>query len=86
MHKISETSIAKQLLAKEARQVVIGLRRDSQLTYEGCRTEASFAKHPGSITKASKIKLVRYQQNPAPNWGPGTKADSGTKRKREEDE
>ncbi|OAX44694.1 N2,N2-dimethylguanosine tRNA methyltransferase [Rhizopogon vinicolor AM-OR11-026] len=68
MDKISETSLARQLLAKEA------------------RTEAIFSRHPQSVTQASKIKLVRYQQNPAPNWGPGTKADSGTKRKREEED
>ncbi|KAG2078277.1 N2,N2-dimethylguanosine tRNA methyltransferase [Suillus decipiens] len=49
------------------------------------RTEANFTRHPRSITQASKVKLVRYQQNPAPNWGPGTKADTGTKRKREEE-
>ena len=30
-----------------------------------------------------KVKLVRYQPNPQPNWGPGSKAPSGTKRKRE---
>ncbi|KAG1878051.1 tRNA methyltransferase [Suillus subalutaceus] len=67
MDKVSETSLARQLLAKEA------------------RTEANFTRHPRSVTQASKVKLVRYQQNPAPNWGPGTKADSGTKRKREEE-
>ncbi|KAG1803816.1 S-adenosyl-L-methionine-dependent methyltransferase [Suillus plorans] len=67
MDKVSETSLARQLLAKEA------------------RTEANFTRHPRSVTQASKVKLVRYQQNPAPNWGPGTKADTGTKRKREEE-
>ncbi|OJA10564.1 hypothetical protein AZE42_03148 [Rhizopogon vesiculosus] len=72
MDKISETSLARQLLAKEARQL--------------CRTEANFTRHPQSVTQASKVKLVRYQQNPAPNWGPGMKADSGTKRKREEED
>lgn len=67
MDKVSETSLARQLLAKEA------------------KTEANFTRHPRSVTQASKVKLVRYQQNPAPNWGPGTKADTGTKRKREEE-
>ncbi|KAG2368617.1 tRNA methyltransferase [Suillus spraguei] len=67
MDKVSGTSLARQLLAKEA------------------RTEANFTRHPRSVTQASKVKLVRYQQNPAPNWGPGTKADTGTKRKREEE-
>ncbi|KAJ7452385.1 N2,N2-dimethylguanosine tRNA methyltransferase [Mycena galericulata] len=42
------------------------------------KVEANFAKHPDSVTHTSKLKLVRYQENPAPNWGPGTKAVSGT--------
>lgn len=67
MDKVSETALARQLLAKEA------------------RVEANFTRHPRSVTQASKVKLVRYQQNPTPNWGPGTKAGSGTKRKREEE-
>jgi tRNA (guanine26-N2/guanine27-N2)-dimethyltransferase len=44
--------------------------------------EANFTSHPLTVTQASKVKLVRYQQNPTPNWGPATKAESGTKRKR----
>jgi len=48
------------------------------------RFEASFKHHPQSVTLSSKVKLVRYQQNPTPNWGPGTKA--ATKRKREVEE
>ncbi|KAG0707709.1 tRNA methyltransferase [Suillus ampliporus] len=75
MDKVSETSLTRQLLAKEARQLITNHR-----------TEANFTRHPRSITQASKVKLVRYQQNPAPNWGPGTKADSGTKRKRESED
>lgn len=63
MDKISNTSPAARLLAKEP------------------RTEANFTKHPKSVTQSSKVKLVRYQQNPLPNWGPGSKA-SGIKRKR----
>ena len=47
------------------------------------RSGANFTHHPKSVTQSSKVKLVRYQHNPAPNWGPGTKAKSGTKRKRE---
>ncbi|KAH7914686.1 tRNA methyltransferase [Hygrophoropsis aurantiaca] len=46
------------------------------------RREANFNKHPQSVTQSSAVKLVRYQQNPTPHWGPGSKADSGTKRKR----
>jgi len=49
------------------------------------KTEANFKRHPQSITPSSKVKLVRYQTNPTPNWGPGKKAGSG-KRKREGDD
>ena len=48
--------------------------------------EANFKHHPQATTKSSTVKLVRYQQNPLPNWGPGSKAVSGTKRKRPADE
>ena len=47
--------------------------------------ETEFAKHPDSVTASSRVKLVRYQQNPAPFWGPGTKAVPG-KRKRSTEE
>lgn len=46
------------------------------------RAEADFSHHPQSVSRSSSVKLVRYQQNPLPNWGPGSKAVSGTKRKR----
>ncbi|KAG9099195.1 RNA methyltransferase tRNA(m5U54)methyltransferase [Ceratobasidium sp. UAMH 11750] len=47
--------------------------------------EANFAKHPKAISRSSDVKLVRYQQNPAPNWGPGSRPNaSGNKRKRDE--
>ncbi|KAI0818751.1 N2,N2-dimethylguanosine tRNA methyltransferase [Irpex lacteus] len=42
--------------------------------------EANFKHHPDTITQSAKVKVVRYQQNPAPNWGPGTKASSGIRR------
>ncbi|CAE6539109.1 unnamed protein product [Rhizoctonia solani] len=45
--------------------------------------EANFSKHPQAISRASQIKLVRYQQNPAPNWGPGSRPNA-SKRKRED--
>ncbi|KAF9242127.1 N2,N2-dimethylguanosine tRNA methyltransferase-domain-containing protein [Melanogaster broomeanus] len=44
------------------------------------QTTANFKRHPGSVTRASEVNLVRYQQNPKPFWGPGSKA--GGKRKR----
>ncbi|THH17819.1 hypothetical protein EW146_g3072 [Bondarzewia mesenterica] len=46
------------------------------------KAEADFKRHPQTVTPSSKVKLVRYQQNPTPNWGPGTRAEGGTKRKR----
>ncbi|KAI0797923.1 N2,N2-dimethylguanosine tRNA methyltransferase [Abortiporus biennis] len=68
MDRVSETSPAKALLAKEP------------------KFEANFKHHPKSVTAGSKVKLVRYQMNPTPNWGPGSKASSGVKRKREQGE
>ncbi|KAF5358340.1 hypothetical protein D9756_001542 [Leucocoprinus leucothites] len=50
--------------------------------------DANFKRHPDSITPSGEVKLVRYQQNPTPYWGPKPKAVSGTgnKRKRGEGE
>ncbi|OCH94961.1 N2,N2-dimethylguanosine tRNA methyltransferase [Obba rivulosa] len=47
------------------------------------KAEANFKRHPQTVTASSKVKLVRYQANPTPNWGPGKRA-SGGKRKREQ--
>ncbi|KXN86864.1 tRNA (guanine(26)-N(2))-dimethyltransferase [Leucoagaricus sp. SymC.cos] len=46
--------------------------------------QASFERHPDSVTPSSEVKLVRYQQNPTSHWGPKPKADpgAGSKRKR----
>lgn len=38
-------------------------------------------KHNPNVSALSKVKLVRYQQNPTSHWGPGTKAG---KRKRDD--
>ncbi|KAI0780845.1 N2,N2-dimethylguanosine tRNA methyltransferase [Trametes elegans] len=51
-----------------------------QLLSKEPKSEANFKRHPESVTASSKVKLVRYQQNPTPNWGPGAKP--GAKRKR----
>ncbi|KAJ7097891.1 tRNA methyltransferase [Mycena belliarum] len=54
------------------------------------KVEANFATHPETATHTAKVNLVRYQENPTANWGPGTKAISGkgptgaAKRKHEE--
>ncbi|CAL1704528.1 unnamed protein product [Somion occarium] len=48
------------------------------------KKEANFKHHSESVT-ASKVNLVRYQMNPTPNWGPAQRANSG-KRKREQEE
>ncbi|KAA1471128.1 N2 N2-dimethylguanosine tRNA methyltransferase [Dentipellis sp. KUC8613] len=50
------------------------------------KAEANFKRHPQTVTQSSKIKLVRYQQNPTSHWGPGTRADSGSKRVRANDD
>ncbi|KAI0324526.1 N2,N2-dimethylguanosine tRNA methyltransferase [Cubamyces sp. BRFM 1775] len=55
-----------------------------QLLNKEPKSEANFKRHPASVTPSSKVKLVRYQQNPTPNWGPG--ARPGGKRKREGDD
>ncbi|KDQ60790.1 hypothetical protein JAAARDRAFT_67223 [Jaapia argillacea MUCL 33604] len=47
--------------------------------------EANFKRHPLSVTPSSKVKLVRYQQNPTSHWGPGSKPTAG-KRKRDQEE
>lgn len=46
---------------------------------DGGRHEISLTPHPGvgDIIKAN-VKLVRYQQNPEPNWGPAKAAQKGT--------
>ena len=48
-------------------------------------TETDFTKHPDSVTASSRVKLVRYQQNPTPFWGPGTRAVSGKRKRAAED-
>ena len=60
----------------------IGLR-DGVMSLTHCYSfEANFTSHPMTVTQSSKVKLVRYQQNPTPNWGPAARAESGIKRKR----
>jgi tRNA (guanine26-N2/guanine27-N2)-dimethyltransferase len=45
---------------------------------------ANFTKHPRSVSAAADVKIVRYQQNPLPNWGPGSRPQT-QKRKREDE-
>ena len=47
--------------------------------------ETDFTRHQDSVTASSRVKLVRYQQNPTPFWGPGTKAVSGKRKRAAED-
>lgn len=47
------------------------------------KIEANFERHPRTVTAASKVKIVRYQVNPLPNWGPGTRPE---KRKHADEE
>jgi len=55
----------------------------NQLLARELSTEINFTRHPDSVTRASVVKLVHYQMNPTPNWGPAKKATG--KRKREEE-
>jgi tRNA (guanine26-N2/guanine27-N2)-dimethyltransferase len=87
MEKIPSNSPARVLLEKEPRyagpESHFFLSR--VITYPLTHLssfEANFTSHPLTITQSSKVKLVRYQQNPTPHWGPATKAESGIKRKR----
>ncbi|CAG8594727.1 14021_t:CDS:2 [Acaulospora colombiana] len=50
-----------------------------QLLAKPQEAEISFEKHPKMFTRSDDVKLVRYQINPTPNWGPKPKA----KRKRD---
>lgn len=85
MDKVAENSPTRVLLGKEARCVTLCYRANCfVLTIR--RTQANFKRHPESVTASSKVKLVRYQQNPAPNWGPGAKPAAKRKREQEGDE
>ncbi|KAI7860977.1 N2,N2-dimethylguanosine tRNA methyltransferase [Circinella umbellata] len=44
--------------------------------------EVDFTRHPDAVSKSQSVKLVRYQLNPTPNWGP--KARAGKKRKQDD--
>lgn len=85
MEKIPQNSPAQVLLQKEPRY---GWAQKSQfyrsMSHSLTRRsfEAKFSSHPLTVTQSSKVKLVRYQQNPTPNWGPAARAESGVKRKR----
>ncbi|KAH0826983.1 N2,N2-dimethylguanosine tRNA methyltransferase [Lanmaoa asiatica] len=91
MDRISETSPAARLLSKEIKYVTFFYRGGTSLSWydilterfliEWIRTQVDFKKHPESVTRTSDVRIVRYQPNPAPNWGPGSRA--GGKRKRE---
>ncbi|KAG6851006.1 hypothetical protein H0H93_004493 [Arthromyces matolae] len=73
MENVSENSFTRRLLSQEPKQV-----NPAFIIY----FEASFKPHPDSVTPSSKMKLVRYQENPTSHWGPGTKATGSKKRKR----
>ena len=55
------------------------------LLSEEVSAETDFAKHPDSVTASSRVKLVRYQQDPAPFWGLGKKAVPGKRKRGAED-
>lgn len=91
MDRISETAPAAKLLSKEIKYVsfppivypYLGVPASPAHTVDATprhRMPVDFKKHPESVTRTTNVRIVRYQQNPAPNWGPGSKA--GGKRKR----
>lgn len=87
MDRISETSPAAKLLSKEIEYVCVHLVCVCvwSMTDGGSyRMEVDFGKHPESVTRTSDVRIVRYQQNPAPNWGPGSRAGGKRKRARSE--
>lgn len=49
------------------------------------RATISFERHPGIVTRSTDVKLVRYQTNPTPNWGPKPRANPKRKREPVED-
>ncbi|KDQ12338.1 hypothetical protein BOTBODRAFT_34632 [Botryobasidium botryosum FD-172 SS1] len=57
----------------------------SRLLAKEPKTDANFKKHAMVSALSGGAKLVRYQQNPTPNWGPAAKAGP-SKRKRTRDE
>lgn len=48
----------------------LGVRAD------GCRHEIDFTPHPDAAKFERGEKVVYYQENPLPNWGPGSRARS----------
>ncbi|CAO3572741.1 unnamed protein product [Mortierella alpina] len=48
-------------------------------------TIANFELHPDAKSEARKSNLVRYQMNPAKNWGPQARAGGANKRKADDD-
>jgi len=53
----------------------------AKLLTKEIQMSVDFKKHPESVARTKDVRIVRYQPNPAPNWGPGSRA--GGKRKRE---
>ena len=83
MSNIKNGTPAMSLLSKEPRFVAIAsnyITHQETLAFP-ISSIADFATHPRAI-ESSSVKLVRYQQNPTPNWGPGSRAGGKTKRKR----
>lgn len=69
---IKHGSPASKLLAKEATATF-----DFKTEHAGTKRVLGEGTHKG--------KAVKYQMNPLPNWGPGTAAKGGDKRKRDEE-
>jgi tRNA (guanine26-N2/guanine27-N2)-dimethyltransferase len=98
MENIKQGSPARVLLSKTQKLVLVFPSPFLQcLTLDGrsseletVRTEISFEPHP-DVGEAilESVKVVRYQQNPTPNWGPQARAVRGRqqgKKRKELDE
>lgn len=80
MEKIKSGSPAAALNTKEPTCVAAD---QSVLAHEHiCSFVADFTPNPKAKTQTSSVKIVRYQHNPAPNWGPGMRPNK--KRRAEE--
>lgn len=82
LDKVSETSPTRPLLAKAMTWVLRLYSANNSHTID-------FTPHPDAKRFDNKAaqKVVLYQENPLPNWGPGSRAkDAKTKRKIDGDE
>ncbi|KAJ3206244.1 tRNA methyltransferase 1 [Clydaea vesicula] len=73
----SHSKLTKSREAKEGEIVM------KNILSKDVKVQADFSIHKDCESQSRKFKLVRYQENPTPNWGPGSRA-KGKKRKAED--